>query len=47
MIVRYLLAALVAGMIAGARLGIAILMDDSPRTLLSRSFRALLSRGKP
>ena len=37
----------VAGMIAGARLGIAILMDDSPRTLLSRSFRALLSRGKP
>lgn len=36
----------VAGMITGARLGIAILMDDSPRAFLSRNVKALFGRGK-
>ncbi|UFX43966.1 YeeE/YedE family protein [Bradyrhizobium sp. 41S5] len=35
----------VAGMIVGARLGIAILVDDSPRTLIQRNFYRLFSRG--
>lgn len=34
----------VVGMIAGARLGIAILVDDSPRTLIQRNFNRLFSR---
>jgi uncharacterized membrane protein YedE/YeeE len=37
----------VGGMILGARLGIAILMDDSPGALLSRNVGRLFSRGKP
>lgn len=37
----------VGGMIVGARLGIAFLMDDSPRSLLPRNFSRLFSRGKP
>lgn len=37
----------VVGMIAGARLGIAILVDDSPRTLIQRNFNRLFSRGGP
>ncbi|MEZ5822066.1 MAG: YeeE/YedE family protein [Xanthobacteraceae bacterium] len=36
----------VAGMIIGARFGIAILMDDSPRTFFSRNVSRLFSRGK-
>ncbi|WP_027556975.1 YeeE/YedE family protein [Bradyrhizobium sp. Cp5.3] len=34
----------VAGMVAGARLGIAILVDDSPGTLLQRNFSRLFGR---
>lgn len=37
----------VGGMIFGARLGIAFLIDDSPRTMLSRNVSRLFSRGKP
>lgn len=36
----------VAGMFVGARLGIAILMDDGPRSLLARKVNRLFSRGK-
>lgn len=36
----------VIGMIAGARLGIAFLMDESPRTLITRNFSRLFSRGE-
>lgn len=37
----------VAGMIIGARIGIAILVDDSPRTLIQRNFSRLFSRSRP
>ncbi len=37
----------VGGMIFGARLGIAFLIDDSPRTMLSRNVSRLFSRDKP
>lgn len=36
----------VLGMIAGARLGIAFLMDESPRALIPRHFSRLFSRGE-
>lgn len=36
----------VTGMIAGARLGIAFLMDESPRALISRNFSRLFSRSE-
>jgi hypothetical protein len=35
----------VVGIIAGARLGIAFLMDETPRTLISRNVSRLFSRG--
>lgn len=37
----------VLGIIAGARLGIAFLMDESPRTLVSRQVGRLFSRSEP
>jgi uncharacterized protein len=37
----------VVGMIAGARLGVAILVDESPRTLILRSVTRLFSRTGP
>lgn len=37
----------VIGMIAGARLGIAFLMDESPRTLIARNVSRLFSRSEP
>jgi uncharacterized membrane protein YedE/YeeE len=37
----------IGGMMVGARLGIAILVDDSPRTLLQRRWALLLGRSDP
>ena len=37
----------IGGMVVGARLGIAILVDDSPRTMLQRRWTHLLGRSDP